>query len=734
MKKVDIIVPVYRGLGETKECIDTTLKSLPLWANLIVINDCSPDPELTKWLREYSENNNFQLLENEENRGFVATVNRGMVLNPEHDVLLLNSDVEVANSDWLERMRYAAYSKKNVGSITPFSNNATICSFPNFCEDNGLFADLSVDELDNIFSSLELKNVLVEVPTGVGFCMYITRDALNEVGYFDEDTFGKGYGEENDWCQRALNKGWLNYHQLNVFVYHKGGVSFAEEGDPRKLRAQELLESLHPTYAQQVQQFIANNPAANQRMAAIISYLNRSKKKKVLLVSHRLGGGVQQHIDEIIKVFSKDADFVLVCPSRLPNAIVIKYFSGKSYVNQHQIIDLALKFDLFIELLTTLKFDCVHFHHTMGIPKKLFEIVHSLNLPYDFTAHDYYLFSGNPTLTNIKGKFVGDSHAERDTVCAERYPVEEPINLFKINSEKFLLSARRVIFPSVDEYVRFLREFPCIKDKSIVCYHPDLQEDDIRIRVKEYQPSSEKKLRVLVLGALSQEKGADELEFSASNLTEIEFHLLGYAYRPLSSVVTHGPYKQNELFSKITAIEPDVIWFPAKWPETYSYTLSTALLLPYPIICPDLGAFSERTFNQSGIVLLNKDLDDEQLVQFWKSYSKGDCVQKFTVSHIEDDFYIECFEKEFYKNEYLNFNIKKNEVPTFSSAIQLAERIGTFSDSLVLGKRERVLAFLWKLRNLKVLSVFVRLIPYRLQRAIKRKLCSKPIHDVFNKK
>ena len=64
--------------------------------------------------------------------------------------------------------------------------------------------------------------------------MYIRRDRLDDVGYFDEATFGKGYGEENDWCQRAEKRGWTNYHQLNVFAYHKGGVSFAEEGEPPK--------------------------------------------------------------------------------------------------------------------------------------------------------------------------------------------------------------------------------------------------------------------------------------------------------------------------------------------------------------------------------------------------------------------------------------------------------------------------------------------------------------------
>ncbi|MDR8439764.1 glycosyl transferase, partial [Acinetobacter baumannii] len=79
-------------------------------------------------------------------------------------------------------------------SVTPFSNNATICSFPNFCEDNELFSGMDVQSLDDEFETYGKENNLVEIPTGVGFCMYIRRDCLNQVGYFDEETFGRGYG------------------------------------------------------------------------------------------------------------------------------------------------------------------------------------------------------------------------------------------------------------------------------------------------------------------------------------------------------------------------------------------------------------------------------------------------------------------------------------------------------------------------------------------------------------
>ncbi|WP_235033992.1 glycosyltransferase family 2 protein, partial [Pantoea sp. 18069] len=124
-----MIVPVYRGLADTQLCIESVLASgcRTPW-RLVVINDCSPEPEVTAWLRERAAGEDrILLLENAENLGFVGTVNRGMALSDSHDVLLLNSDTEVAN-DWLDRIRQAAYGDAKVASVTPFSNNATICS------------------------------------------------------------------------------------------------------------------------------------------------------------------------------------------------------------------------------------------------------------------------------------------------------------------------------------------------------------------------------------------------------------------------------------------------------------------------------------------------------------------------------------------------------------------------------------------------------------------------------
>ena len=318
---VDIIVPVYKGLADTQRCVQSVLAS---WHHhqtpmrLIVINDASPEPDLTQWLRGLAaQEHRVILLENSENLGFVATVNRGMAWPPApgaqaNDVLLLNSDTEVAN-DWLDRLRAAAYRSAQVGTVTPFSNTATICSYPRFCEANALPDGYTTATLDALCAQLNAA-AHIDIPTAVGFCMYIRRDCLAQVGLFDVVHFGLGYGEENDFCQRALALGWRNVHALDTFVLHTGGVSFGARKAPREQAAWAILQQLHPGYAPAVEEFVRLDPARPYRNRLDMVRLRASARPRVLAVSHSVGGGTQRHVWELARHLQNQAIFLLLTP------------------------------------------------------------------------------------------------------------------------------------------------------------------------------------------------------------------------------------------------------------------------------------------------------------------------------------------------------------------------------------------------------------------------------------
>jgi glycosyltransferase involved in cell wall biosynthesis len=138
---VDVVVPVFNAYQVTRRCIESVLASRPNNGNtpfeLVIVDDASTEPELVRYLDDLAASRRATLVRNVSNRGFVHSANCGLGLHPERDVLLLNSDTEVAN-DWLDRIRACAYREADVGTVTPFSNNATICSYPVFCADNPL--------------------------------------------------------------------------------------------------------------------------------------------------------------------------------------------------------------------------------------------------------------------------------------------------------------------------------------------------------------------------------------------------------------------------------------------------------------------------------------------------------------------------------------------------------------------------------------------------------------------
>ncbi|MGN5288680.1 glycosyltransferase [Aeromonas sp. 11P] len=740
IRNLDVIIPVYRGLDETKECIYSLLSNMPQWAQLIVINDSSPEPELTNWLRQEAGQLGFELYENEFNKGFVGTVNFGMSLNKDRDVLLLNSDVEVSNLDWLNRMRKAAYSHERVASLTPFSNNATICSFPHFCQDNELYYGLDVNVLDRLFSTLPLENELVEVPTGVGFCMYIRRDCLEAIGYFDEDTFGKGYGEENDWCQRAIKNGWINYHQLNVFAYHKGGVSFQAEGDPRKEKALELLTELHPNYNSDVHKFIANDPAQKSRLLAKIKIISSLNIPKIVVVTHMLGGGVSHHLDELHDFYKNIALFVKLEPFENGKSVTVVLDAFGEPKSEKFIFNIASQSDALVSFLGALGVNHFHFHHTMGIHPFVWSLPEKLGIEYDITIHDYYMVNGNPTLTDSNGVFVGDFSPDRDRICSENYPIPTTAIEWRAGVKPLLIGAKRIIFPSKDCAKRFTDTFDYVRSKAIVCYHPDsfklneaTRADSIKINIPVNRP-----LRVLVLGALSREKGADILEKVAKKCPEIEFHLLGYAYRPLDTVITHGAYNQHNQDRWIDEINPDVVWFPAIWPETYSYTLSIALKHSLPVICPNIGSFPERIMGRRSSFLVPWDYNVDDFVTYWRLLLAG---QISKLSRISDDLMLsvsfggfsECT-REFYFSEYIRLagNSTPNESNiTLNDMQHLLDSIIKVHGNLEPTAKEKILIKILLLRNTWGGKMLSKIIPFHIQRKVKRFFSRKPIHELI---
>src|SRR5215472_8307349 len=97
-------------------CLESVLSS-PCSPNfrIVVVNDCSPEPELAEHLRRLAAAGKIILLENARNLGFVESVNAGMRAS-DRDVVLLNSDTLVFGN-WLDRLSACAYAEGRTATV-----------------------------------------------------------------------------------------------------------------------------------------------------------------------------------------------------------------------------------------------------------------------------------------------------------------------------------------------------------------------------------------------------------------------------------------------------------------------------------------------------------------------------------------------------------------------------------------------------------------------------------------
>lgn len=256
--EITIVVPIYNAYSTTENCLEKLLKE-NTENHVILINDGSTDPKISTLLNQIEKSNspNWQIHTNSHNLGFVKTANYGLKATPGHTILL-NADTLVTTG-WFDRFIEVIDAIADLATATPWSNNAEICSLPQTLVNNPL-----PDNPDNLAIQLKDRHLPIypEIPTAVGFCMLITAEAKQRIGYFNETVFGHGYGEENDYSLRAAMAGMCNVVVDNAYVAHIGNQSFKEKALRPNQQTMNRLLALHPDYANQIDNFIKKDPLA----------------------------------------------------------------------------------------------------------------------------------------------------------------------------------------------------------------------------------------------------------------------------------------------------------------------------------------------------------------------------------------------------------------------------------------------------------------------------------------
>ena len=640
MKNIDIIVPIYNAYEFTEECIKSVIKNTDLNKHtLVLINDKSPDEKILPMLQKYREQNQDKkivVLENEQNMGFVKTVNKGMQYS-ENDVILLNSDTEVT-SRWIEKIQKCAYSNQYIATATPLTNNGTICSVPNFGIDNELPENMTLEEYNEMIEKSS-KNRYPELTTGNGYCMYIKRDVINEIGLFDAETFGKGYGEENDFCYRALDHGYTNVLCDNTFIYHKGTQSFKKENMTASRAAlidehMKLLRGKHPIYVQKTDNFLANNPIRDIQENVNLNILLHGKKRVLYLVNEweenmEMTGGTSLHIKDIITSNKEKgiASFVLA-PDKfdLPRfklylytdkfaKEIANYKTDIHYYGQITYTNNSYK-EMLENILDSFKIDILHVHHFLFQTFDAIDVAKQRNIYSVITLHDLYMIC--PSINMVyKDKYCEYDESKDCAKCLNiRYGVNSNVlNNWQKTCLEVLQKFDKIIVPSENTKKIFKTVYKQL-DIEVV-------EHGVTVIETKTKQRTSKEFNIAFVGAMAIHKGSNILKdlVNKNNNSNIKIHLFGksedaHLEKNRKNYINHGKYTRGQLPQLLVDNDIDLVCIFATWPETYSYTLTESYMAQVPILTFDIGAVGERVekdglgwiikFNSNSSEILNK--------------------------------------------------------------------------------------------------------------------------------
>lgn len=623
---VDIVVPIFNARELTRRCVESVLQHGTGDFRVILVNDRSTDPGISGDLAAFAARDpRVVVIEQETNQGFVGTANRGMRAAGDRDVLLLNSDTEVF-AGFLDRLIDAAYAKPDTGILTPFSNNATLCSVPEMGRDNPIPDGYSAETFAALVSAVSKKR-RPEIVTGVGFCMYVKREVIEKIGDFDGETFGRGFGEENDFVERAKKAGYTNRLCDDVFVWHKGKASFAAEGHALETTNAKLLENKHPGYHAAVAHFFTTNPLKelHDELRFHLARMRHGAFNAPLYLIHSSpfapdAGGTEFHLRDLIRSL------------KLPRAVVAWPQKGNIRIAEvldgdvDQPLNYSIPLDVPVlryavehaqaeevlrKIVRLFGIRFVHVHHLFHWPLSAVEVLRSEQLPVVYTSHDFYAVCPSWNLFDVRTNTCCGCDVQIDgpgcvaplTLGPENQVL--PLRLaHRAAFQKLLGEAAGVIFPS-ESARRTVAKFVTLSNNSVVIPH-GLDVPAAAAEVARAPPGE--RLRIGVVGSVNiRIKGSDEYLQLATLLRDaaVEWRMFGPAadsdfaaqfVERAGAAPTRllGPYKRDEIVRHLAAEGLDVIVLLPAVDESFSFVLSEAWAAGVPVVGVSKGSLVER--------------------------------------------------------------------------------------------------------------------------------------------
>ena len=628
---VDIVIPVYGAEEDLAQC----LASLELHTDLdrhrvLFVIDGPQNEAVEQQVTEFSaRHDTSKIFRNEERRGFVHSVNRGM-RESTGDVVLLNTDT-VVTSNWLEKLIDAAASNGDIATVTPLSNNATLTSVPQPFIENALPLQHTVDSFAAVIERVS-KREYPQLPTGVGFCLYLRRVALHDVGLFDEESFPQGYGEENDFCFRALKRGWIHIADDATFILHKGGRSFGTARARLQRDAQGRLGQLHPDYYPTIAAWMKVDPIAaiRSRIREALTPPRSSTLRPPERVVHLVHGfpplqhaGTELYAAWLVRrqaewrqvaVYTRlddrtraEGEAIERFDEGIRVRLVTNNFTSRNPFVRNALRSPHLERD-FARFLEEEKPQLLHIHHLAGHAFSLARVARRMQIPIVYQVQDWWGLCARVNLLDAQLRRCSGPSIAKCSSCATLTKVTPaPLwnRLLHTQRQRAAHAALAVAdcFVMGSEAIRrdYEREglFPSGRSVHVIPYGIELPaEETIR-------PATKSPIRFGIIGSVLPHKGIHLAveALRSSSPAAAELHLWGNLNADPSYVESlrnlagdaalhlHGSFREEskrEVFAQI-----DVLLIPSIGLESFGLVAREAMISGLPVIATADGALNE---------------------------------------------------------------------------------------------------------------------------------------------
>ncbi len=478
------------------------------------------------------------------------------------------------------------------------------------------------------------------VPTGNGFCMYLTAAARAAVGKFDEVSFPDGYGEENDFCMRAAAAGLLNLIDDATYVFHSRSASFGSRKEEILKSSRATLDRLHPDYTQRVLAWSQNDSLDAVRVemeellgsgmaGRVIDVLPNESRASLLYVLHDGTGGTRFTSADLCQAVSQRyRTYVLlaalthwtlceyaetgICPVR-------RYAFSRPWQVDRPLA--AEQLEVLREVCAEYGMKLAHVRHLLGSGPELLKVLHELKVPIVFSFHDFYTVCPTIQLLDEKRAYCAGICTSGAGDC----PL--PSNWFRPPlpwlKHRYVHEHQRVMADALilcDAWITtsaatrgvITAHFPALDNErfTIIEHGRDLE----RLELAR-APVAGEPIRAVFFGDLTPAKGLQLIiDLIAENQRAgqpVELHLLGRKvgnFEPEEHGIRyHGPYDRGELAERLQAIGASVSLIPSPWPETYCHVLTESWAMGIPVLASDIGTLRERILKNGGGWLLPLD-------------------------------------------------------------------------------------------------------------------------------